>query len=198
MDKLLNNIKFEKKYVLFSLIIVILGIITGSLFITILDSSDKNLVIEYVSSFIENLDNNILLNTLICNVLTISIIIIIGFTFFLFPINIIILFYKAFIIGFTLSSFILIYRLKGILISIIYIFPHMIINILVFSLLTAFTTKISLIVIKYIIKRKELNMRVYFNKYISIVFFSVLIIILTSLYESYVMIYLLKFVRCIL
>ena len=143
MDKLLNNIKFEKKYVLFSIIIVILGIITGSLFITILDSSDKNLVIEYVSSFIENLDNNILLNTLICNVLTISIIIIIGFTFFLFPINIIILFYKAFIIGFTLSSFILIYRLKGILISIIYIFPHLIINILVFSLLTAFTTKIS-------------------------------------------------------
>ena len=58
MDKLINNIKFDKKYVFFSLILVILGVITGSIFIVILNSTDKNLVIEYISNFIENIKNS--------------------------------------------------------------------------------------------------------------------------------------------
>ena len=41
LDKLLNNIRFEKKYVLFTLVLVLLGILTGSLFIVILDKTDK-------------------------------------------------------------------------------------------------------------------------------------------------------------
>ena len=45
MDKLIDNIKFEKKYVLFTLIIVILGIITGSLFIVILNYQIKNMLL---------------------------------------------------------------------------------------------------------------------------------------------------------
>ena len=58
MDKLLNTIKFDKKYVLFSIIIVVLGIITGSLFIVILNKADKTLVIEYIQKFIEDIKNN--------------------------------------------------------------------------------------------------------------------------------------------
>ena len=58
MDKLLNNIKFDKKYLLFCLIIVIFGIITGSLFVVILNSSDKILVVEYIESFIDSIKNN--------------------------------------------------------------------------------------------------------------------------------------------
>ena len=138
LDKLLNNIRFEKKYVLFALILVLIGILTGSLFVVILDSADKNIVIEYISSFVENIKNNninnleILKNTLLTNYIIIIIFTLIGFSFFLFPINILILFYKSFVIGFTLSSFILTYSLKGLLLSIIYIFPHLIINIFLF------------------------------------------------------------------
>ena len=58
MDKLLSNIKFDKRYVFFSLIIVILGIITGALFIVMLKNEDKTLVIEYIESFIENIKTN--------------------------------------------------------------------------------------------------------------------------------------------
>ena len=60
LDKLLNNIRFEKKYVFFSVIIVILGIITGAFFIVILNESDKNIVIEYISDFIENINQYLL------------------------------------------------------------------------------------------------------------------------------------------
>jgi len=204
MDKLINNIKFDKKYVFFSLIIVILGIITGSLFIVILNSADKNLVIEYISDFIDNIKNNninnldLLKNTIITNYIVIFIFIIIGFTCFLFPINILILFYKSFILGFTLSSFILTYGLKGTLLSIFYIVPHLLINILIFSLIAAFTLRIAINMIKCIINKKEVNMRLYFNKYFSIIILSIIFITLTSLYEAYIMPYLLKLISTIL
>ena len=199
LDKLINNIKFDKKYVFFCIILIILGIITGSLFIVILNNSDKNIVIEYITSFIENINNvSILKNTLITNYICIFILIIIGYSCFLFPINILMLFYKSFVIGFTISSFILTYKLKGILLAIVYIIPHLIINILIFALITAFTLKLSLNMIKYIIKKKDVNIRCYFNKYFSLIFLSIFVITLTSLYESYLMPYLLKLIIKIL
>lgn len=204
MDKLFNTIKFDKRYVFFCLILILLGIIVGSLFIVILNSSDKNLVIEYIESFVDSIKNNnfnyteTLKNTLILNYLVIIIISIFGFTYFLVPINILLLFYKAFIIGFSLSSFILTYKIKGLLLSIIYIFPHLILNILLFSLLIAFTLKLSIKMIKYIIKKKEVNMRVYFNKYLYTILFISIIITLTSFYESFVAPYLLKLIANII
>ena len=200
MDKLFNLVKFDKRYVLFCLVLVILGIVAGSLFIVILNSSDKSLVIEYIESFIDNIKNNsfnyidTLKNTLLINYLVIIIISIVGFTYFLIPINILIVFYKSFIIGFSLSSFILTYKIKGLLLSIIYIFPHLIINILLFCLLTAFTLKLSAKMINYIIKKKEVNMRVYFNKYLYTTLFIFVMTTITSLYESFVAPYLLKLI----
>ena len=200
MDKLFNLVKFDKRYVLFCLVLVILGIVAGSLFIVILNNSDKSLVIEYIESFIDNIKSNnfnyidTLKNTLIINYLVIIIISIIGFTYFLVPFNILILFYKSFIIGFSLSSFILTYKIKGLLLSIIYIFPHLIINILLFSLLIAFTLKFSIKMINYIIKKKEVNMRLYFNKYLYTTLFIFIMITITSLYESFIAPYLLKLI----
>ena len=200
VDKLLTNIRFDKRYVLFCLILVIFGIITGAIFIVILNNSDKSLVIEYITSFIYSLKNNtfdymdILKNTLIINYIIIFIISIIGFTYFLIPLNILILFYKSFVIGFSLSSFILTFKIKGLLLSIVYIFPHLILNILIFSLLTAFTLKLSIKMINSIIKKKEVNMRLYFNKYLYMIIFFIFLITLTGLYESFITPYLLKLI----
>lgn len=204
MDKLLNTIKFDKKYVLFSIIIVVLGIITGSLFIVILNKADKTLVIEYIQKFIEDIKNNnfnfidTLKNTIIINYLLVIIITILGFTFFLSFSNILILFYKAFVIGFSLSSFILTYKIKGILLSIVYIFPHLIINILLISILTAYMLKLSHNMIKYIINKKELNMRTYFNKYLYILILFIILFTITSLYESFVVPHILKWLTNLL
>ena len=200
LDKLLDNIKFDKRYVLFCLVLVILGIITGSLFIVILNSSDKSLVMEYISSFVDSIKNNsfnyidTLKNTLIINYIIIFVISIIGFTYFLIPINILLLFYKSFVIGFSLSSFILTFKIKGLLLSIVYIFPHLIINTLLFSLLTAFTLKLSINMINSIIKKKEVNMRQYFNKYLYMIILFVILITLTGLYESFIAPHLLKLI----
>ena len=200
MDKLFNTIKFDKRYVFFCLVIVLLGVLTGSFFIIVLNNSDKSLVIEYIESFIGSIKNNnfnyidTFKNTLIINYLFIFLISIIGITQFLCPLNILLLFYKSFIVGFSLSSFILTYKIKGLLLSILYIFPHLIINILLFSLLIAFTLKICIKTIKYIIKKKDVNMRLYFTKYLYTVLFVFMIITISSLYESFIAPYLLKFI----
>lgn len=200
LDKLLNTIRFDKRYVFFCMILVVLGIICGSLFIVILKSSDKNLVIEYIENFIDTIKNNnfnymdTLKNTLIVNYLVVIIISIVGFTYFLIPINILILFYKSFIIGFSLSSFILAYKIKGLLLSTIYIFPHLILNILFFIILVAFTLKLSINMINSIIKKKNVSMRTYFNKYLYTFLFIIVLITITSLYESFVAPTLLKLI----
>lgn len=200
LDKLLNNIRFEKKYVLFSMIIVILGIITGAFFIVILNTSDKNIVIEYISNFIDSIKNNNLVNinifknTVLTNYITVLLIAIVGFTFFFFFINILILFYKSFVLGFTISSFILTYGIKGSIFSLVYIFPHLIINLFIYMLIVSFTIKLSIQMINYIIKKKDVNMRIYFNKYFSLILLSSILILFTTLYESYVIPYIIKFI----
>lgn len=200
MDKLIENIKFDKKYVLFTIVLLILGVITGALFIVILNNTDKSLVIEYISSFIDNIKNNninnidILKNTLITNYIIMFVIVVFGFSCFLYPLNILILFYKSFILGFSLSAFILTYGLKGSLLGVFYILPHLIINILIICLLVAFTLRISLNMINCIIKKQTVNMRTYFNKYLSIIILSMFIIAGTTLYESYIAPYLLKLI----
>ena len=198
MDKLFNIVKFDKRYVFFSLVITLTGILFGSLFIVIINKTDKVLVTEYINEFINNIKNNnfnylnTLINTLIINNLIVIIMIIFGISCILVPLNILILFYKSFILGFSISSFILVYKLKGLILSIIYIFPHLILNMLVFCVLTAYTLKLSLNLIKNIIKRKKTNLSVYMQKYIYVVIVFLIIISISSLYEAYIVPFIIK------
>ena len=199
LDKLINNIKFDKRYVFFMLVIVILGIITGSLFIIILNSADKELIKEYISDYINNINNqDNLYNNIMLNYSSVILISIIGFTYFLFPLNILILFYKAFVIGFSISSFIMCYKFKGLLLSILYVFPHHILNILFLSLITAFTVKLSIKMINHILKRHSVDLRLYFNKYMCMLLMVSILFIFTTLYETYIIPPLLNFLLKIL
>lgn len=198
LDKIFNLIRFDKKYVFFSLIIVLTGIIFGSIFIVIINKNDKTLVIEYINKFINSIKSDdfnyssTLISTLLTNNIIIIIMIILGISCILVPINILILFYKSFIIGFSLSGFILAFKLKGLIISIVYIFPHLILNILILCILTAFTLKLSINLIKTTIRRKKCNLNLYLKKYIYVIILFVMLISISSLYESFIVPYILK------
>ena len=198
LDKLIDNVRFDKRYVFFMLVIVILGIITGSLFIIILNSSDKMLVKEYIEEYITNIDTNNLYNNLMLNFSSVILISIIGFTYFLFPLNILILFYKSFVIGFSISSLIMCYKIKGALLSIVYIIPHHILNILFLSFLTAFTAKLSIKMINHIIKKQSVDLRKYLNKYLCMLLIVSILFIFTTLYETYIIPHLIKFLTSLL
>ncbi len=190
-DKLCIKIKINKKLITFLLGIIIIGFISGSLFITIISKSDQNLVKEYISSFINNIQVNKLnymetfKNTIISNLTFILIIWVLGISIIGIPINIFMYFIKAFMLGFSVSAFILKYKLKGCLLALIYIFPHHIINIFAYTLLMVYSIKFSYKLIDTIFKRKIINFKNIINFYIGILVIVLLIVLFTSLIEVF-------------
>lgn len=204
MDKLRRNIHINKNLFVFLLVIVIVGIVGGSLFSTIIDSNDKKLVLEYLNTFFDsakegklNYDTSII-NTLVFTVGFALIMWLLGVSIIGFFVVIFMLFMKGFILGFSISSIIASYGFKGVLLSLVYSFPHHIINILVFMLLTAYALIISFKLIKCITSKKPLDLKHIMHRYVIVLGISVILLIVTSLYEVYVVPKLLNIVMGVL
>ena len=71
MEILRSNIRINKNLFVFLLVIIMVGLASGSVFVTILNESDKAMVSEYLNSFLTSLNGNnlnynvTLINTLI-------------------------------------------------------------------------------------------------------------------------------------
>ena len=204
MDKLKRNIHINKNLFVFLLVIVIVGVVAGSIFSTIIDTNDKKLVLEYLNSFFNNAkDGNLNYNTSIVNTLVFTvgfalIMWLLGISVIGFFVVIFMLFMKAFILGFSVSSIITGFGFKGVVLALVYAFPHHIINVLVFMLLTAYALIISYKLIKCITSKKPLDMKHIMHRYLIVLGVSIVLLIITSLYEVYIVPKLLSFVIGIL
>jgi stage II sporulation protein M len=202
MNKLWQKIKYEvikdKKIYLFLFIILIIGIITGSLFINILNTEDKTLVINEITNFFKQIKSNdinytiALKNSFSSNLLYIILIWLLGISIIGIPIIVFIVFIKGFIIGFSVSSIILQYKFWGILGAITYIFPHVIINTLIILLLSCYALYFSFYLFWAIIKKRNINFKDIINKYSYLMLISIILIIITSLIEVFVSPYIIK------
>ncbi|MBR1717794.1 MAG: stage II sporulation protein M [Bacilli bacterium] len=177
----------NKKIIIFLFGLSLIGIISGSLFITTISSNDKVEVVEHIKGFINNInDFNIkssIMSLLISNIGFIILIWLLGISIIGIPIILFMFFTKIFIIGFTISSFILSYKTKGVLLAIIYVLPLQIINILIYTLITLYAIKISNNLI-YCIFNKNTNYKLIPNKYVKILLISVVTIFINIIYES--------------
>lgn len=204
LDKLIRNIRINKNLFIFLLIIVIIGVTTGALFTAIISTSDKELVVSYLNDFFTNIKegklvyDNSLINALILTVGLAVAIWLLGVSVIGFVVVIIILFMKAFVLGFSVGSIIATFKLKGILMAFIYCFPHLVINILIFMLVSAFSLIMSFKIINSITSKKPLDFKHYMNRYFIVLVFSVIILFFTSLYEIYVLPKVINFVMNIL
>lgn len=197
MKRLINELlDVDKKTVIFLIIICIIGIVTGSIFMTILSTNDKNIVIASLDEYIAlngqintklSLINNINVNLLYCLVIWLLGISVIGL-----PIVIFILFIKSFLLSFTISSFIFKYKTKGLLLGIIYNLPHQVINLIVYLYLGVYSIKLSSFILKAIVYKKNINFKNITNKYLIVLLFSIFLLIISTLYETYIMPDLLK------
>ena len=193
MDKLKQNIKFNKNLFIFLLVLILVGVGAGALFSMLLNESDKELVYNYLNSFFTNINNNNLqLNTSFLNTLIFTL----GYALiiWIFGISIIgillilpFLFIKAFVLGFSVGSILINFKFKGILISFIYIIPHHVINILIYILVSAYAIMISYRLISSMKNKKVFDFKIIMNRYTYILFFSLTILFSTSLYEALVM-----------
>jgi len=203
MNKKLNSglalILPNKKVNLFVIFIVILGIISGSLFLMVLNDNDKSEVINEISTFMTNINTNNInnlnsfKNSLIEGMILIILSWILGMSIIGVIFNIFFIYMKSFTIGFSISSFILVYKYKGILSSLIYVIPSQLINILIILILGVYTLLFSKYLFKMIfLKDKTVNLGKFFKKYVLVFGICIILCVISSLCEAYLLPSLLK------
>ena len=191
MDKL--KIKINKKIFVFLFVLMLMGIIAGSIFTTILNSSDKELVINHLNEFIDNINNNrldylfALKNNLITNISYVILIWLLGISVIGLPIIIIMFFTKCFILGFSVGAVLTTFKLKGILVSLVYVFPGQVISLLFFFLFMMYSMSFTFKMIYAILKKKSIDFKLIMNKYFKILLIVLGVVILMSLYDTYLM-----------
>ena len=142
--------KAKRKYV-FLITIVVIGLIGGIIFSNILNTSDEKLVYDKLTTYFLNIKNGIqidywqtLLNSIKNNMFLLILVWIFGLSIIGIIFNAFILFFKSFVLGFSIGSIINIYLYKGIVLSIVYIFPHFIINTIILLLLVYYANNFSI------------------------------------------------------
>lgn len=192
LDKFKSYLIINKKMMLFLFIIVLIGIITGSLFTIFLNVDDKTLIKNSLDLFFNNCINDKLnyfdafKNSLFSNYFYTIIIWLLGISLIGAVFAVPIAYFKAFILGFTISSIITNFGLKGVIIAILYIFPHLIFNLLIIMFITHYSVILSFKIFKSFFNKGVVDFKFIFRKYFIILIICLIILMLTSLYEGFV------------
>lgn len=198
--KLRDLILPNKKINYFIITILILGIISGSIFLMVSTETDKTSVITQIQTFFKNISTNsidnglALKNSLIINYLFVAAIWILGLSMIGIILNIFLTYIKGFLVGFSISSIFLTYNYKGILATLLYTFPSQILNIIVVSILSIYSIMFSKNLLQIIISKKNTNNRLMLKKYIVILMLCIILSFISSLLEVYIFPNLLKLV----
>ena len=197
MKEMYNNYKNElsKKNNLIVLIsvIFIIGIIFGSIYITILSHEQKTKILEQVGNYFKTLnkltlDNKISIfkNSIYSNLLYTSIMWLLGISVIGLPIVFIMIFFKSFTIGFSISSIFAKYGFKGILKVLLYLLPSRLIFTIYIIFLSTYSVLISIKIFYTAFKKQSINFKMFMGKYSFILVIGILISILCSLYDSFI------------
>lgn len=191
MKELLKKLKTKKVFIII-FIVTLLAFIIGILLVSIESKDNKELITTSLTTFFNNIKENklntqTLLYKSITNNLIINIIVwLLGISIIGLPIVLIILGFKSLTIGFTISSILYTYKLNGLIKVIIYIIPN-IINLFVLFVLTYYSINFSLMLFNYLFRKKEYNKKLIVNRYLKLLILSLLIPILTSVIETFIL-----------
>ena len=192
----MNKLKNKYSYLL---IIVITGIIVGIIFANILNNDDIKLVSSKITSYFNDIKSNTpinyfknLITSLKNNYLYLIAILVLGLTILGLLFNNFILFFKSFILGFSIGCIINIYFYSGIILSFFYIFPAFLINLLVFMVMTYYANIVSLKLIDVLFRKKEYKFKGLITKYFKIFIILLIILSISSLIETFITPFLLK------
>lgn len=193
----MNDLKKDKSIYLSLLIALIISFIFGMFFITILSSTDKATLKEYITNFFTSIKQGKIISlykTLINNNLGILITSILAFSVVLFPLVIVIIFYKGFTLAFTITSLIYTFKIKGIILAIVYVFPSLIFNLVFYFIMCYYSFKLSLILFNKVINKDTTNINKFLKKYLVIILVCIAFVSLFSLYDTYLLPSLIKLV----
>lgn len=198
MDKLnYKNMVMKQKLLNILIISSFISIIIGIFYLLFISKSNKNLVLNTLNNFFNTIKTNKLnyqsglFNSFSSNTLTIISIWLIGISIVGIPIVIIILLFKAFILGFSISSLIYFYNFKGIILALIYIIPQ-VINLVTIIILSFFSITFSKNLFKMFFLKRTLNFKLLTNKYLKILGLSLVVMLLSTIIEVFIVPYVFK------
>lgn len=192
MDKLRSNIRINKNLFVFLVVIIAVGVATGSIFVTLLSDTDKVMVSDYLNNFLNNISTNSLnnnaavINTIIFTLGSALLIWLLGISVIGFILILLFLFIKAFSLGFSIGSIIINFNFKGILLAGAYIVPHHVINMMIYLLISSYALILSYRLINSFTKKQTFEFKSVFNRYLFILLFSLAILLISVLYEVYI------------
>jgi len=198
--KLSDIILPSKKINYFVVTILLFGVISGSIFLVILDSGDKSGTVLQIQTFISNLSNNkvdgglALRSSLIINYIFVGLIWGLGLSIIGIIFNIFLTYIKGFVVGFSVASIFATYNYKGILMALLYLFPHQILNVIVVCVLTIYSIMFSLNLLEIIVTKKVKKNYNMLKRYVVILLFSIIISFISSILEVYLFPNLLKII----
>ena len=203
MNEKLNRVKDivlpNKRINYFIFSVVIIGIITGSIFFTFISNNDKTEVINLINNFLTTIKDSTfdsglaLKNSLITNLILVVFIWIFGMSIIGLLFNVFIIYIKAFLLGFSVASLIGSLGIKGIVMAFIYVFPSQIINIIAIMILGIYSVIFSIHLIKLIMQKKNSNNNI-FKKYFVIFIFAIISSVISALSDAYLLPNLVKLV----
>ena len=184
---------------MFLLIIAILGIVIGIIFSNILSAPDEKLVYTKLTTFFNNLKDDIkidywknLLEILKNNFLYLGCILIFGISIIGLVLNNFILFFKSFILGFSIGGIISIYLYQGLILSFVYVFPSLIINLLFYLIAVYYANMFSLNLFDVLFRKKSFNFPPFIKRYFKIFSILACLLFISSLLETFLTPFLLK------
>lgn len=187
-----DEFKKNKYKYMFLITIVIIGFISGIICSNILSYNDQKEITEIVKTYFINLKNgeeinyfNNFLNNTLVNYFYMILLFIFSLSIIGIILNIFILYFKSFILGFSIGIIINIYSFKGIIFGILYLFPHQIINLIIYILLSFYGILLSIRLFKSLFMHKNFNSKEFMKKYFKVLAFSFIVLLISSLYETF-------------
>ena len=183
-------LKQKKKYI-FLIGLAIIGILFGIVFAFLISTNDKLLVESSINNFFTAISHNEihymdgLLNSLTAGVVYTLVIWLLGISIIGIPVILFLLFIKGFIMGFSIGSIISIYKLKGVVGAILYIFPHHILSIIAYLLLSYFSIMFSKRLFDYLFLKKEVGLKKLMQKYIKILLICLCAMLICAISETF-------------
>lgn len=195
-----QELKKNKYKYLFLITIIILGFLSGIVLANILSYNDKKEVGEIVETYFLNLKNNEsinyignFLNNLGVNFFYLLLLFIFSISIIGIVLNPFILYFKSLITGFSVGIIISLYSFKGILGGILYLFPTQLLNLLIYMLVSFYGINLSIRLFKVLFLRKNINNNEFMKKYFQVLLFSSIVLLISTLYETFLADFVMKF-----
>lgn len=188
---IIKNIKFNSRNLFIFLIsLSLISLLLGIIFYFIMSGSDKDMVNRVVDSSFKIKDNynylTILKKSILSNTYNVMLIWLLGISVIGIVCNIFIYFCDLFSIGFTLASIFSTYGAKGILGTVVYLFPSKIIYVIVMFFLTYFSIRFSYKMINACFLKSDINLNKEMHKYFKVLLFSWIVIVIVSMLNVFV------------